>query len=339
MSDGPMPGPAGRVPAGTSVLVRVPATTANLGPGFDTLGLALSLYDEIVVTVRDAPGATVEVDGVGAGEVATDDSNLVVRAVRRGFEAAGVVQPGLDLHATNAIPHGRGLGSSAAAIVAGLMAARGLLEGVAELSAAEMLRIATDMEGHPDNVAPALFGGLTIAWTTPDGPASKRLLVHRGVSPVVFVPTGTLSTKLARSLQPESVPHADAAFNVSRSALLVAALVQSPELLLAATEDRLHQSYRASAMPETDTLIRLLREQGLAAVVSGAGPSLLVLGSDPAQRLVAADLVARHASTPWTPLMLAVDLGGATVVPHPTSRTDSPLVVPSQVVPNPTGIA
>jgi homoserine kinase len=327
------------VPTGRAVKVRVPATSANLGPGFDTLGLALSLYDEVTVTIRDEPGATVHIEGVGAGAVPTDDSNLVVQAIRRGFEAAGVRQPGLDLFAKNRIPHGRGLGSSAAAIVAGLIAAHGLVDGIADLSPREMLRVATDMEGHPDNVAPALFGGLTIAWTTGDAPASKRLLVHRGVSPVVFVPDSTLSTKLARSLQPASVPHADAAFNVSRSALLVAALIQSPELLFQATEDRLHQSYRASAMPETDTLIRMLRGHGLAAVVSGAGPSLLVLGSDPAQRLLAAELVERHATTPWTPLMLAVDLRGATVVPHPTSRTDNPLVVPSQVVPNPTAQA
>lgn len=312
--------PAGRavhaVPAGRAVRVRVPATSANLGPGFDSLGLALSLYDEVVVRVRPEPGATVTVQGVGAGEVATDDTNLVVRAVRRGLEHAGVDQPGLELHATNAIPHGRGLGSSAAAIVAGLMAARGLLEGVVDLDASTLLSLATEMEGHPDNVAPALFGGLTIAWMTAEGPAYKRLLVHRGVAPVVFVPTSTLSTKLARSLQPENVPHADAAFNVSRSALLVAALIQSPELLLAATEDRLHQAYRASAMPETDALIGLLRQHGLAAVVSGAGPSLLVLGSDPAQRLTAADLVARPGESDWRALMLAVDLGGATVVAH-----------------------
>ncbi|WP_066519483.1 homoserine kinase [Curtobacterium ammoniigenes] len=328
-----------RLPLGRSVRVRVPATSANLGPGFDTLGLALSLYDELDVRVRPEPGAHVVVQGSGSGEVPIDDENLVVRALRRGLESAGVDQCGLELEARNAIPHGRGMGSSAAAIVAGLMAARGLVDGVADLSAAAMLRIATDMEGHPDNVAPALFGGLTIAWTTDSGPASKRLLVHRGVSPVVFVPDATLSTKLARSLQPVHVPHEDAAFNVSRSALLVAALVQSPELLLAATEDRLHQSYRASAMPETDALIRVLREHGLAAVVSGAGPSILVLGSDPAQRLQAAELVERHASSRWSALMLAVDLRGATVVAHPTSRTDPPLVVPSQVVPNPTGAA
>ena len=310
------------VPAGRAVRVRVPATSANLGPGFDSLGLALSLYDEVVVRVRPEHGATVTIDGVGAGEVPTDDTNLVVRAVRRGLEHAGVPQPGLELHATNAIPHGRGMGSSAAAIVAGLMAARGLLEGVADLDAATLLTLATEMEGHPDNVAPALFGGLTIAWMTPDGPAHKRLLVHRGVSPVVFVPTSTLSTKLARSLQPMTVPHEDAAFNVSRSALLVAALIQSPELLLAATEDRLHQAYRASAMPETDALIGLLRQHGLAAVVSGAGPSLLVMGSDPAQRLDAAGLVERHAESTWRPLMLAVDLGGATVKALPTLEAD-----------------
>lgn len=299
------------------VLVKVPATSANLGPGFDTLGLALSLYDELDVEARPGSGVEVQVEGVGAGEVPTDATNLVVRSIVATFEAVGQPVPGLVLRARNAIPHGRGLGSSAAAIVSGVMAAKGLLEGVVDLDADALLAVATDLEGHPDNVAPALFGGLTIAWMHGGRPSSKRLLVHRGVAPVVFVPESTLSTKLARSLQPASVPHEDATFNVSRSALLVAALVQSPELLHAATEDRLHQSYRASAMPETDALIRVLRDAGLAAVVSGAGPSLLVLGSDPGQRLFAADLVREHALSTWRPLMTAVDLRGATVVPHP----------------------
>ncbi|GAB2973495.1 homoserine kinase [Frigoribacterium salinisoli] len=299
------------------VLVKVPATSANLGPGFDTLGLALSLYDELDVEARPGAGVEVHVEGVGAGEVPTDASNLVVRSIVATFEAVGQPVPGLVLRARNSIPHGRGLGSSAAAIVSGVMAAKGLLEGVVDLDADALLAVATDLEGHPDNVAPALFGGLTIAWMHGGRPSSKRLLVHRGVAPVVFVPESTLSTKLARSLQPASVPHEDATFNVSRSALLVAALVQSPELLHAATEDRLHQSYRASAMPETDALIRVLRDAGLAAVVSGAGPSLLVLGSDPGQRLFAADLVREHALSTWRPLMTAVDLRGATVVPHP----------------------
>ena len=298
------------------MLVRVPATTANLGPGFDTLGLALSVYDELVVTVREQPGATVEVVGVGAGEVPTDESNLVVTAIRYAFGAFGYELPGLDLVARNSIPHGRGLGSSGAAIVAGIMAARGLLEGIVEIDSNKLLAMATAMEGHPDNVAPALFGGLTIAWTTDAGPQHKKLMVHRGVSPLICVPESTMSTELARSLRPASVPHEDAIFNVSRSALLIAALIQSPELLLAATEDKLHQSYRAAAMPDTVALIDELRSHGLAAVVSGAGPSILVLCSGPAQRLEAAELVRVHKGVEWQSLMLAVDFKGATVIPH-----------------------
>jgi homoserine kinase len=302
---------------GRTVTVRVPATTANLGPGFDTLGMALAVYDELQVTVREQPGATVRVIGVGEGEVPTDETNLVVRSIAHAFAAVGQELPGLDLVAHNTIPHGRGMGSSGAAIVSGIMAAKGLLEGVVEFDADRLLALATDLEGHPDNVAPALFGGLTITWVTPDGPRFKKLIVHRGVSPLVAVPhERTMSTALARSLQPESVPHEDAIFNVSRSALLIAALVQSPELLLAATEDKLHQSYRASAMPETDALIHLLRPDGLAAFVSGAGPSILVLGSDPGQRLRAAELIEQHAESTWECLMLAVDFRGATVVLH-----------------------
>jgi len=303
--------------AGRSVSVKVPATTANLGPGLDTLGLALALYDNLEVSVRDEPGAFVEVHGIGEGEVPTDATNLVVTAIAHTFASYGVELPGLHLVAHNVIPHGRGLGSSGAAIVSGVMAAKGLLEGIVDIDADGLLAVATELEGHPDNVAPGLFGGLTIAWTTPDGPRAKKLIVHRGVSPLVCVPESTMSTKLARSLAPTSVPHEDAIFNVSRSALLVAALTQSPELLLAATEDRLHQSYRASAMLETDALIQVLRSHGLAAVVSGAGPSVLVLASDPSERLKAAELVAEHSVTPWQSLLLAVDFKGATVISHP----------------------
>ena len=304
------------VPAGRTVTVKVPATSANLGPGFDTLGLALALYDELTVTATAKAGVTVDVIGVGKGEVPTDESNLVVRSIRHAFDNYGQAMPGLHLEAHNNIPHGRGLGSSGAAIVSGIMAAKGLLDGLVEIDADALLTLATELEGHPDNVAPAIFGGLTIAWTTPNGPQAKKLIVHRGVSPVVCVPAATMSTALARSLQPASVPHADAVFNVSRSALLIAALIQSPELLLQATEDKLHQDYRASAMPETNSLIQVLRKHGLAAVVSGAGPSILVLASDPSQRLVAADLVAKNSANPWESLMLAVDFKGATVVTH-----------------------
>lgn len=310
-----------QISPGTSVSVKVPATTANLGPGFDTLGLALSLYDELEVTVRSDDVIRVRVHGVGEGVVPTDESNLVAASIAHVFESCGLTLPGLDLVAHNVIPHGRGLGSSGAAIVSGIMAAKGLLEGIVRIDSVRMLELATDLEGHPDNVAPALFGGLTIAWMAEDGPKYKKLIAHRGVSTVVFVPETAMSTALARSLQPESVPHKDAIFNLSRSALLVAALIQSPELLFAATEDRLHQSYRASAMRETDELIHMLRENGLAAVVSGAGPSVLVLASDPGQRLEAAKLVAANSRSAWQALMLAVDFKGATVIVHPVESS------------------
>ncbi|WP_395243646.1 homoserine kinase [Agromyces sp. MMS24-K17] len=300
--------------AGRHVLVKVPATSANLGPGFDTLGLALARYDEVEVEALPAGRALeVVVHGVGEGEVPLDESHLVVRAIAHTFARRGLALPPIRLVARNAIPHGRGLGSSGAAIVAGIMAAKGLLEGIEEFDADDLLELATELEGHPDNVAPALFGGLTIAWTTPEGPRHKKLIVHRGVSPLVFVPEHEMSTALARSLQPESVPHEDAVFNVSRSALLVAALVQSPELLLAATEDKLHQHYRAQAMPETDRLIRVLRAAGHPAVVSGAGPSILVLASDPAERADAVRIAEESAETVWQALPLAVDFKGATV--------------------------
>jgi homoserine kinase len=245
--------------------------------------------------------------------VPRDGSHLVVRTIAYAYEAVGRRMPGLRLQAHNVIPHGRGMGSSGAAVVAGLLAAKGLLAGDVELGDDTLLRLATELEGHPDNVAPALFGGLTIAWVDETGPQHKKLLVHRGVAPLVFVPDFTMSTSVARSLQPLHVPREDAVFNVSRSALLIAALTQSPELLMAATQDKLHQSYRAQAMPETDRLVQALRGEGLAAVVSGAGPSVLVLCDGPGQRLRAADFVASHIDTPWEALMLAVDFKGGTV--------------------------
>lgn len=319
---GPAEHPSPVVPVGRHVEVKVPATSANLGPGFDSLGLALSLYSEVSATVREQPGATVVIHGVGKGELPTDETNLIVRTIATVFESVGRTLPGLDVVATNNIPHGRGLGSSGAAIVSGVMAAKGLLEGDIAFDSQRLLAIASELEGHPDNVAPALFGGMTIAWSADNGPQFKKLTVHRGVSPLVCVPEQTMSTEVARGLRPESVSHEDAAFNVSRSALLVAALVQSPELLFAATEDRLHQSYRAVAMPETESLLAALRDAGHAAVVSGSGPSVLVLCSDPAERLAAAELVAGHGGTPWQSLMLAVDFKGATVNVLPVDDSD-----------------
>ena len=306
------------------VNVRVPATSANLGPGFDALGLSLGLYDDVVARAVAAPdrakGAVVTVTGEGAGVVAADETNLVARALRLGAgHALGdprggvpVASPGLLLHCTNRIPHGRGLGSSAAAVVAGLLAARGLLEdGEHALDDATVLTLATAMEGHPDNVAAALLGGLTIAWTSPAGapPGALRLDPDPGVRPVVLVPAGVLATTAARGLLPASVPHSDAAHAAGRSALLVAALTGCPDHLLAATEDRLHQDYRAAAMPDSARLLARLRAAGLPAVVSGAGPSLLVLARAGEEATIAT--LAGQDAAPWTVLNLTVDAGGA----------------------------
>lgn len=296
-----------------TVEVRVPATSANLGPGFDTLGLALSVYDELTVSSLDGHDVDIAVEGTGAAEIPTDASNLILRTIRYAYEAVGHQAPGIRIRARNGIPHGRGLGSSGSAVVAGLLAAKGLLDGVATFSDADLLRLATEIEGHPDNVAPALFGGLTIAWTDDETPRHKKLLVHRGVSPLVFVPDRTMSTSTARSVLDPAVSREDAVFNVSRSALLIAALTQSPDLLMAATEDRLHQNSRAAAMPETDALVRALRAAGFAAVVSGAGPSVLVLADGPGRRLDAVAVADAHTSGSWQPLMLAVDFLGGTV--------------------------
>lgn len=308
------------------VRVRVPATSANLGPGFDTLGLAFARYDELEIEAIEPGRLEINVDGVGAGEVPLDESHLVVSSLRFALERFGFAQPGLRLDAVNTIAHGRGLGSSGAAIVAGVVGAAGLIADQRQVTGEELLEVATELEGHPDNVAPCLFGGVTIAWMDADErPRSKRLTPHPGVSLVVLVPDETMSTAAARALQPEQVPHKDAIFNLSRSALLVAALIQSPELLFDATEDRIHQDYRASAMPKTKALIDELRAEGLPAVVSGAGPSVLVLCDDPADRLRAAAIAEARTDTTWNVLMTAVDVQGATVE-EASAQTASPSV-------------
>src|SRR3954451_185625 len=249
--------------------VRVPATSANLGPGFDALGLALSLYDDIVVRVTDEPGLTVDVAGMGAASVARNARNLVVKSMYEAFKRLGGRPRGLEVVCANRIPHGRGLGSSAAAIVGGVMAARALVAGGAErMSDEQVLSIATEIEGHPDNVAACLYGGLTVAWSDGEGGHGLRLPLTGELTPVAFVPGTSSSTKATRRMLPDTVPHADAARNAGRAALLVEALRRRPELLLTATEDRLHQQYRAEAMPRTAALVGELRAAGIAATVS-----------------------------------------------------------------------
>ncbi len=255
------------------VRVRVPATSANLGPGFDSLGLALTLYDELDVEVI-ASGLEIIVEGEGAGEVPLDEEHLVYRAMSAAFDLLGETPPGLRLTCRNQIPHGRGLGSSSAAIASAIIAARALVVGGDErLDDDAIYQLATDLEGHPDNVAPALRGGFTIAWISGAAAEVVRLDVSQDVT--VFIPPEPVSTSHARGLLPEEVPHGDAAANAGRAALMVAALTQAPELLIFATEDRLHQSYRSTVMPESYKLMQQLRVEGIPAVISGAGPTVL----------------------------------------------------------------
>ena len=290
------------------VRVRVPATSANLGPGFDALGLALELHDELTVGIV-ADGLSVSVTGEGAGRVPTSERHLVVRALRAGFAALGGQPPGLELGCVNRIPHGRGLGSSSAAIIGGLVAARALVSGGSRLlDDVALLRLATELEGHPDNVAACLAGGLTIAWVEESGARATRLEPADGLRPVVFVPATKASTAAVRKLLPASVPHADAARTVGRAALLVHALSADPGLLFAATEDWLHQPYRAAAMPKSAELVETLRANGVPAVISGAGPTVLAFANG-LDAPGTTDLLARCPSG-WTPLHLAIDPHG-----------------------------
>ena len=293
--------------------VSVPATSANLGPGFDSLGLALGLRDELEAEVL-GPGAglVVEVEGAGAEDVPRDESHLVVRSMRRAFELLGGQPAGLRLSCRNVVPHARGLGSSSAAIVAGVVLARALVAG-GELLVDDdaLLRLAAEIEGHPDNVAPALLGGFTISGQEHGAFYAVSAPVDPRIGAVVLVPPTPVSTEVARGLLPATVPHADAAADAGRAALLVAALGGRPEHLLLATRDYLHQDYRRPAMPESADLVAALRADGVPAVISGAGPTVLALVDGPDGATTRAVL----ARTPegWWSSYLPVDTAGATV--------------------------
>ncbi|EYT48191.1 homoserine kinase [Brachybacterium muris] len=268
----------------TRVSVRVPATSANLGPGFDALGLALDLCDDLELEATTG-GVEILARGEGADSVPTGEEHLVVRALRRGLDHAGAPQVGVRLRSTNRIPHGRGMGSSAAATVAGLLLARGLVAEPDALDDDTVLQLACEFEGHPDNAAPALLGGVVLSWMRGQQARSIPLSVADGVlRPLILLPRITLSTHVARSLLPAEVPHGDAVHNAARSALLVHALVAGDrDLLLEATEDRLHQEQRAPGMPQSVELMRVLRQEGVPAVISGAGPAVMVLAGDRAE--------------------------------------------------------
>lgn len=268
----------------TRVSARVPATSANLGPGFDALGLALDLCDDLELEATTG-GVEILARGEGADSVPTGEEHLVVRALRRGLDHAGAPQVGVRLRSTNRIPHGRGMGSSAAATVAGLLLARGLVAEPDALDDDAVLQLACEFEGHPDNAAPALLGGVVLSWMRGRQARSIPLSVADGVlRPLILLPRITLSTHVARSLLPAEVPHGDAVHNAARSALLVHALVAGDrDLLLEATEDRLHQEQRAPGMPQSVELMRVLRQEGVPAVISGAGPAVMVLAGDRAE--------------------------------------------------------
>ncbi|MEB3024055.1 homoserine kinase [[Mycobacterium] crassicus] len=271
------------LPTGLTASVAVAASSANLGPGFDSLGLALGLYDEVFVETVDS-GLVVQVEGEGAGQVPLTPDHLVVQGIRRGLREVGVDIPGLVVRCRNAIPHQRGLGSSASAVVAGLAVVNGLVAQLDRpgLSEAQLVQLASEFEGHPDNAAAAVLGGAVVSWTesTPGGQTAYSavpLRLHPDIHLFPAIPDLRSSTAETRMLLPEQVSHRDARFNVSRAALLVVALTERPDLLPTATEDRLHQPQRAAAQPESAQFLRLLREHGIAGVLSGAGPAVIAL--------------------------------------------------------------
>jgi homoserine kinase len=277
----------------TIIHVRAPATSANLGPAFDAAGIALDWWDEL--EVRPAPVDAIQVSGEQAELLPTGRDNLVAVAMRRLAEAAGAPLPPLHLTVVKGFPLGRGFGSSAAAVVLGLVAARRLV--APELPQAELLALACELEGHPDNATPCLQGGATLAWVEDGRPRWRAVPVHPDLVAVALVAPEPMATSEARRLLPERVPFAVAAHTGARSAMLPLALAGDPELLLPATEDLLHQPQRLAHAPDSASLLERLRAAGHAGFVSGAGPSLLVLCPRPASPGVLADAEAAVAAT------------------------------------------
>jgi len=291
--------------------VRVPATSANLGPGFDALGLALALHNEVIA--EEGQGVTVRIEGEGADRLARDGNNVVARGVRLAYETAGRPFKGCALTCVNRIPAARGLGSSAAAWVGGLLAGNALAG--APLSKETLLALAARAEGHPDNVAAAIFGGLTVSCVTSEGVIAVALPVPPSLVWVVLVPEVTSSTAEARALLPQSVPRVDAVFNVQRVALLLASLQTArPAPLATALDDRLHQPYRLKLFPWLPEVAAAARAAGaLGCVLSGAGPSLLaVVAGDGGPVARAMETALRKAGVSGSARALAVDADGAT---------------------------
>ena len=296
--------------------VQVPGTSANLGPGFDSLGLALGLHDRYIAQVLDEQVIDIDISGEGADAIPRNEKNLVIKSMYKGFEFLGGKPRGIALRALNVIPHTRGLGSSASAIVGGLSLARALVLGGNErMSNEDMLNLANEMEGHPDNVAAAIFGGATIAWQElqhgHNVALSVQVEVDSRISAVAFIPSTSVSTSKARKMLPDLITHADAVKNSAHTALLVHALQHRPDLLHTATEDFLHQSYRADAMPASFTLLMKLRNAGVAAFISGAGPTILVLHTGGSAEV---DELTRAAGDRFTAMALGISRTGASLI-------------------------
>lgn len=271
--------------------VRVPATTANVGSGFDCVGIAVDCYDEVELEVHPDPTLLrVVVEGEGAGSVPLDERHLVVSSLLAGLAEWGGRRPGMVIRCRNRIPHSRGLGSSAAAIVAGLALAWGLSQPGVDPDREELTRVSSRMEGHPDNAGAAVWGGGVLGWFRGDDVRLVRLRLHPDLGVRVWVPAFEVPTAGARSVLPDLVPRLDAVEQAIRAALLPMALERRPDLLLEATDDRLHQPYRADLMRPSWDLVRALRDVGVPATISGAGPTVFAIGTGP--QLAAGDLVA-----------------------------------------------
>jgi len=329
-------------PICNSVHVRVPATSANLGSGFDTVGLALDYHDELTFTLNDDPNdgiAHVIIHGEGADTLPRDETHLVVSTFRRACATFGLGRLGFTLEATNNIPQARGMGSSAEAIVAGIAAAAAFAQ-TGDLNRPAIFDMAAQIEGHPDNVAPAVFGGLTVSWDfeTAEGVGSVAVPggepLHGGfhavnypvdpsITAAVFVPDYELSTEKARQALPRELPYKDAVYNVSRVGLLPAAMnpvvlaqaaqAKSNALLFTATQDKLHQPYRGALMPPSTELIALFRSKGYAAAVSGAGPCVLVLHYGNAREAIDQIASEQLASGHWRVLHLPINTSGVEI--------------------------
>ncbi|MGG5171667.1 homoserine kinase [Pseudarthrobacter sp. J1738] len=309
------------VTSGQLVTVTVPATSANLGPGYDSLGLALGLRDTLTVETLDTGALEFDLEGEGAKTLPRNASHLVARTINAALGELGYQHNGLKITANNVNPQGRGLGSSASAIVGAVVAANALVPEEAQKPSSWVLQFCSALEGHPDNVAPAIFGALALSWQDGESYSSTRAEVNPNIVPVVAIPDFELATEAARALLPTSVAHHVAAMNSGRAALLIHALTHRPELLLPATQDYLHQDYRAEAMLPSAELIQALRARGHAAVVSGAGPTVLTLTHSDAEALEVTALIHeltenQRSKGTWRVHALSVDPEGAKVEVH-----------------------